>query len=141
MGSLLLIKDKTEVHKEETNGMYLHEDAAYNYLTSKYEKTDKNILSSIELAIKGYIVVSLSPSYILMVLPDELNDDQKEYLERKKSYLSNNLNKLSIVNIINDNDKYIQEEYIGEKLYTEFDELINKKLNKGIKILKKHLDD
>lgn len=132
---LLLIKDRTEVHKEETNGMYLHEDAAYNYLTSRYKDYNENILSTLDLGTKGYIVVSLSQSYILMVLPDELNDDQKEYLERKKSYLSNNLNKLSIVNIINDNDKYIQEEYIGEKLYNEFDELMDKKLNQNNKIL------
>ena len=99
---LLLIKDRNEVHKEETNGMYLHEDAAYNYLTSKYEKTDKNILSSIELAIKGYIVVSLSPSYILMVLPNELNDDQKEYLINK-NYFSFSLCIIFEMFIINSN--------------------------------------
>ena len=137
MGSLLLIKDKNEVHKEETNGMYLHEDAAYNYLTSRYQDTDKSILSSIELAIKGYIVVSLSPTYIFMILPSELNDDQKDYLKSKRNYLKNNLDKLSIVDIVNNNDTYIQEEYIDKKLYNEFDELMDKKLNKNKVLIKK----
>lgn len=132
---LLLIKDRNEVHKEETNGMYLHEDAAYNYLTSRYQDIDKSILSSIELGIKGYIVVSMSPTYIFMILPYELNDDQKLYLESKRNYLKNNLNKLSLVDIINNNDTYIQEEYIDKKLYNEFDELMDKKLKQNNKVL------
>ena len=132
---LLLIKDRTEVHKEETNGMYLHEDAAYNYLTSRYKDYNENILSTLELGTKGYIVVSLSPTYIFMILPPELNEDQKQYLESKRNYLKNNLNKLSIVDIVNNNDTYIQEEYIDKKLYNEFDELIDKKIKQNNKIL------
>lgn len=132
---LLLIKDRNEVHKEQTNGMYLHEDAAYNYLTSRYNDYNENILSTLDLGTKGYIVVSMSPTYIFMILPPELNEDQKQYLESKRNYLKKNLDKLSIVDIINNNDIYIQEEYIGEKLYNEFDELMDKKIKQNIKVL------
>lgn len=135
MGSLLIIKDRNEIHKEKTHGMYLHEDIAYNYLISKHGRKENSTLSSIELAIKGYLVVSYSENYMFMVLPTELNDDQKEYLESKRNYLKKNLDKLSIVDIINNNDTYIQKEYIKEKLYNEFDELMDKKLNQSNKIL------
>lgn len=136
---LLVIKDKNEVYRDETNGIYLHEDAAYYYLASKYNVSEEepDNLASIELGIKGYIVVFISPAYIFMVLPSKLNEDQKLYLESKRDYLRKNLDNLSIVDLVYEDDILMQKEYIGQKLHDEFDLLIDRKIGDIPKVLVK----
>lgn len=134
---LLIIKDQNEVFKERTNAIYCHEDAAYNYLASKYQDLEDNMLASVELATKGYLVVSVADSYTMLILPTELNNDQKQYLLSKKEYLKNNIDCLAIIDLIYQNDKYFQCEYIAEKLINEFEELFERKIEGNGKTLVK----
>ena len=47
----------------------------------------------------------------LMQNHGKVKELEKQYLENKRNYLKKNLDKLSIVDIINNNDTYIQKEY------------------------------
>lgn len=128
---LLVIKDRNEVFKEETSPSYLHENAAYNFLVNKFGEYDFNRLTTIEIGTKGYIVISVSKSYIMIVLPEELNNDQKLYLLNAKKYLKDNVENLSIIDIEKIDDEFIHIDYFGENLKENFDKIIDNKTQKN----------
>lgn len=135
----LFINVNNDIYRESINSIYLHEDAAYNYLVNNnlIDKVTGNYMNSIELCILDNLVINTSCNAIIIYLPDRLNSLQKQYLYYIKQYLKNNFNKVWVCDICNIDGKVeiINHSKFEDK--SDLDYVLNRKLDNDYKVLVK----
>jgi len=137
--SSLFINIKDDITKERVNEIYMHEDAAYNYIINnnlQTQITGKNMYS-IELSILDNLVINTSRNAIVIYLPDKLNDLQKEYLYYINDYLKDNYDKVWICDILKIDNEIKITNYNKFSEGNEIDNILNKKLEDNNKVFTK----